>query len=254
MLFITAPSKTQEPTTLHKGNHTIPLFLESSAELINILKKLGPLELSSLMKMSEKLGESTYHRIQTFPDVFDPNTCRPALFTFKGDNYAALRPGEYSAAELGYAQDHLLILSGLYGMLRPLDLMYPYRLEMGLKLENAQGKTLYNFWGSRLTEKINELCGAKGYTTLINLASTEYSRAVVKKMLTVRFLTITFKEKKGDGYKTVPIYSKRARGMMIDFAISSGADEAEQLKRFSREGYCYNETLSTDKEWIFSRG
>ncbi len=254
MLLITAPSKTQEPIKDKISNYTTPWFLDSSAELINILKKRDPKELASLMKMSEKLGESTYDRVQNFPDTFDLDSCRQALFTFKGDNYAALRPDEYSDKELAYAQDHLLILSGLYGMLRPLDLMYPYRLEMGLKLENAEGRNLYNFWGNRLTKKINELCESNGFTTLVNLASTEYSRAVVKKELKVQFLTITFKEKKGADYKTVPIYSKRARGMMIDFAISKAISETKQLKRFDREEYSYNETLSTDKEWIFTRG
>ena len=254
MLFITAPSKTQEMAGEKVSSHTVPWFLDSSAELITLLKEKRPDELSTLMKMSDKLSESTYTRIQNFPDTFDLDTCRQALFTFKGDNYAALRPDEYSDAELSYAQDHLLILSGLYGMLRPLDLMYPYRLEMGLKLENALGKNLYNFWGNRLTVKINELCETKGFTTLINLASTEYSRAVVKKALKVRFLTITFREKKGSGYKTVPIYSKRARGMMIDYAISNTISDIEQLKMFDREDYRYSEALSTDKEWIFSRG
>lgn len=191
--------------------------------------------------------------IEEFRTPLAEDQCRQAIFTFEGDNYSALRPAEYTTAQLAHLQDHLLILSGMYGILRPLDLMPPYRLEMGAALQTEKGKNLYEFWGDRITETINALCREKAYRTVVNLASAEYSRSVRQKKLQPDFLTITFKEAKGDGYKSVPIHSKRARGMMIDYVAANLLTEPDQLRSFTTGGYCFNESISNDKEWVFTR-
>ncbi|WP_163336991.1 peroxide stress protein YaaA [Desulfopila sp. IMCC35008] len=252
MLLIVAPSKTQKPIQ-NDAPFTEPLFSRECAHLNRYLGKLSLEDLCRLMKMSEKLGQLTAGRIKSFQFPFTRENSTQALFTFQGDSYDALRPAEYSTEQLQHGQDHLCILSGLYGILRPLDLMQPYRLEMATKLETDSGKNLYDFWGNSLTNAINDICGKKGYDTLINLASAEYSKSIRPKELHPAFLTITFKEKKGDGYKTIPIHSKRARGMIIDYMITECFSEASQLKTFTGAGYRFNEELTTDTEWIFTR-
>lgn len=252
MLLIVAPSKTQNPIQ-NDAPFTKPLFPVESEYLIRCLGDSSLEDLCRLMKMSDKLGQLTYDRIHSFQVPFTRENSTQALFTFQGDSYDALRPADYTIEQLQHAQAHLCILSGLYGLLRPLDLMHPYRLEMATKLQTANGKNLYQFWGSSLTEAINDICRTNGYDTLINLASAEYSKSILKKELAPTFLTITFKEKKGDTYKTIPIHSKRARGMIIDYMITECVSEASQLKTFSGAGYRFNEELTKDTEWIFTR-
>lgn len=252
MLVIVAPSKTQNPIQ-NDAPYTKPLFFKECEQLIRHLRSFNLDELCHLMKMSEKLGQLSSERIKNFQFPFTKKNSTQALFTFQGDSYDALRPGDYSREQLQHGQDHLCILSGLYGILHPLDLMQPYRLEMATKLETDKGNNLYEFWGSSLTDTINDICREKGYDTLINLASAEYSKSILKKELMPVFLTLTFKEQKGDGYKTIPIHSKRARGMIIDYMITNCLSKAEQLQSFTVGGYRFNEELSKSNEWIFTR-
>ncbi len=253
MLLVTAPSKTQEAISPAPREYSLPPFLEKSADLIALLRDYSLDELCALMKMSPRLGESTREKLTNFQLPLTPENACQALFTFQGDAYSSIRPTAYQPAQLAHAQRHLRILSGLYGILRPLDLMHPYRLEMGLKLATGQGGNLYQFWGNLLTEQINRTCERYGHKTVVNLASNEYSRAINKKLLGPRFLTITFKEQKAGGYKTIPIYSKRARGMIIDMMIEKQLDTVEQLQLFAEDNYAFSAEFSTEKEWVFTR-
>lgn len=254
MLVITAPSKTQEAIAAAPAHHTTPFFLNRSVQLVGLLKKKTVNELCTLMKMSPRLGEATKEKILRFQLPLTPGNSRQALFTFQGDAYSALTPEMYSEAQLSHAQKHLRILSGLYGILRPLDLMHPYRLEMGLKLAGPGFANLYQFWGELLTERINDECLERGFATLVNLASGEYARSIQPKLLGPKMVTITFKERQASGYRAIPIHAKRARGEMIDFIITDGLNHLEQLRNFTREGYGFAPELSSDAEWVFTRG
>ncbi|PID74947.1 MAG: hypothetical protein CSB28_00585 [Desulfobacterales bacterium] len=253
MLLITAPSKTQEPISPAPQKYSLPPFLEKSAELVALLRRYSLAELCTLMKMSPRLGERTAENLANFQLPFTQENAHQALFTFQGDAYSAITATAYQAEQLDHAQRHLRILSGLYGILRPLDLMQPYRLEMGLKLPTEQETNLYQFWGNLLTEQINKTCERHGHDTVVNLASNEYSRSINKKLLQPRFLTITFKEQKAGGYKTIPIYSKRARGMMIDTMIRKQLTTIDQLQSFNQDNYAFSEEFSKEKEWVFTR-
>lgn len=253
MLLLTAPSKTQNIIDRSFPVSTVPLLIDQSRELIDTLQQYSIDELCSLMKMSRTLGELTAERIAVFQLPFTASNSRQAIFTFQGDAYDAITPMDYSKEQLLHAQGHLAILSGLYGVLRPLDLMQPYRLEMGTRLETARGRNLYQFWGKSITEVINRECEKHGITSVVNLASTEYYKVLQKKDLIPAQLTVTFREQKGDTYKTVPIHSKRARGMMIHFMIENRLSKPEQLRKFTAGGYALNEQLSTENEWTFTR-
>lgn len=219
MLLITAPSKTQQAINRQFTTFTQPDFMEKSEQLIRILHEFSVEELGSLMKMSKKLAEGTKEKILAFRPPCTFENSRQAIFTFQGDAYSSLTPDLYSDSQLLHAQAHIRVLSGLYGILRPLDLMFPYRLEMGLRLANKEWKNLYEFWSSTVTDAINAECKQCKYTTVINLASVEYTKVIDKKSLNPQLLNITFQERKGDEYKTIPIHSKRARGMMLHYVI-----------------------------------
>lgn len=252
MQIITAPSKTQVFNGRDFADHTLPPRLAKAERIIARLKELSFSELGQLMKTSDKLTESTRRRIAQFSLPFSPANARQALFTFQGDAYSAICGDSYSAAQLHHAQRHLVILSGLYGALRPLDLMQPYRLEMSCRLSVDGSPDLYHFWRDEVTSTINEAFCSDEDKTLINLASAEYAKVIDRKALQPRFITITFRQphKKG-GYRTIPIHSKRARGAMIHFMISGGIDTAEGLLEFNLDGYRFNRKESTDDEWIF---
>lgn len=253
MLLITAPSKTQQPIDRQFTQFTRPSYLKQSEKLIHILKRYGLEELGTLMKMSETLAEKTREKILAFQPPCTLGNCKQAIFTFQGDAYSSLTPESYSEPQLAHAQAHIRILSGLYGILRPLDLMFPYRLEMGCKFATAEWKNLYDFWGNTLTDAINEECEQYKYATVINLASVEYTKVIHKKHLVPQLLTITFQERKGDDYKTVPIHSKRARGMMLHYVIENQLNSAEQLLLFNMAGYSFSKERSNTTNWIFTR-
>ncbi|WP_167505903.1 peroxide stress protein YaaA [Desulfosediminicola flagellatus] len=253
MLLITAPSKTQQPIDRKFSTYTLPVFINEADQLNTLLNEYSVEELCTLMKMSEKLGESTRNRILEFRPPLTETNSSQAIFTFQGDAYSHLTPDHYSETELYHAQRHVRILSGLYGILRPLDRMFPYRLEMGARLATREWKNLYEFWGNTITEQLNLDCSQLADQTIVNLASAEYSKAIRPQILIPSFLTITFKEKKGDSYKTIPIHSKRARGMMIHYVITTGLTRAMELRDFTTGGYSFSEKLSTENEWIFIR-
>lgn len=203
------------------------------------------------MEISPKLAALNAERFKHFDGKESLKAARPALYTFKGDVYAAMRIAEYGAKERTYAQKHLRILSGLYGVLRPLDAMQPYRLEMGTNLKNPRGKDLYTFWGSRIAEALNRAAEAAKANIIINLASQEYAAAVDRHALAVPMLDVAFKERKGNTLKTVGLLAKRARGAMADHAIRHGLKTPAALQQFTGKGYRFDETLSSDEEWVF---
>ena len=201
------------------------------------------------MSLSEKLSRLNFDRFQAFKIPFSLDNAKQALLAFKGDVYNGINASSFSVKDLGFAQKNVRILSGLYGVLRPLDLIQPYRLEMGTKLGNTQGKNLYDYWGSGISKILNE----DEEELIVNLASNEYFKAIDKKILKAQILDIVFKEKKDDTYRVIGIYAKRARGLMINYIIRNRLTDTEALKEFSDEGYQYNQELSGDLTWVYVR-
>ncbi|MBT8334894.1 MAG: peroxide stress protein YaaA [Desulfobacterales bacterium] len=252
MLIIISPSKTQSVPEQVASNYSQPALLKQTRLLIEILKSFDQQEIGKLMKISPKLAALTCERLHNFVLPHSPDSAGTALTTFQGDVFSEIDTGSYSGSDFAFAQKHLRILSGLYGMLRPADLIQPYRLEMGTKLANDRGKTLYDFWGERITEQINNDLAHLQEKTIINCASLEYSRSIQRKNLAGSMLTITFKQKKQGTLKTFAIYSKRARGMFVDYIIKKRITAADQLYAFNRNGYRYAADLSDDAEIVFT--
>lgn len=254
MLIVISPAKTldyETPATTKKS--TQPAMLEHSQALIDELRELAPQDISSLMSISDKLGVLNYDRYQQWQQPFTKDNAKQAVLAFKGDVYTGLDAESLSADELSFAQKHLRILSGLYGVLRPLDLMQPYRLEMGTKFANSRGKDLYQFWGDDITALLNKQLKTLKSQTLVNLASNEYFKSVKAAELNADVITPVFKDKKNGQYKIISFYAKKARGLMSAYAIQKGITEAGKLKRFNWEGYGYNKALSKGNEWVFTR-
>jgi cytoplasmic iron level regulating protein YaaA (DUF328/UPF0246 family) len=251
MQLITAPSKTQQFNGRLFDRHTLPHCIRTSEQINSRLRDLDKEELSQLMKTSPKLTDSTYQRIQEFQTPFSLRNAKQALFTFQGDAYEAIEADSYSEIQLQYAQNHLNILSGLYGLLRPLDLMQPYRLEMAAKLEVKGCKNLYQLWQNEVTELLNSRCKQDHDQTVVNLASTEYSRVIDKKQLKAEMVEVVFQQEHNGRVKTIPIHSKRARGLMIHFAISNRIEKLADLKSFDLDGYGLDHPGSTNQKWIF---
>ena len=251
--MIISPSKTQKFTESSQFTTNQPLLLKNSELLITELLKKSVSELASLMKMSERLAVQTHQSIHDFELPFTDENSQPAIEVFKGDVYSRICVDQYGDDEMSYIQDHLRILSGLYGLLRPLDLMQAYRLEMGCRLENDRGKNLYEFWGNRVTDELNTILNAHKEQVLVNLASAEYSRVVKKKNLNATILQVDFKERKGDTYRTVAIHAKRARGMMVDFAVKNRVQEVTELKDFAQDEYSFSSELSSENHYCFTR-
>ncbi len=253
MLMIIAPSKTQNINDSVSVEFTQPVLLQDSELLIGELQKFSVSDLGKLMKMSERLALQTYQRIKDFQIPFTAENARPALTVFQGDVYSFIDTQSYGEKETAYIQDHLRILSGLYGILRPLDLMQAYRLEMGCRLHNSQGKNLYEFWGEKITTEVNTLLGDHGEPVVVNLASSEYSRVIKKKNLQGSLLQIDFKERKGNSYRTVAIHAKRARGMMVNFAVKNRVQSVTDLKEFRQADYGFHPDLSSEDCYCFTR-
>ena len=254
MIAIISPSKTQDFSSNGQPEaFSQPQFLKQSEMLVKELRKKKTADIKSLMEVSDKIAELNYERYRQFKTPFTPEDSKQALFSFKGDVYTGIDSENYKEEELEFAQDHLRILSGLYGVLRPLDLIQPYRLEMKIKLKNRRGKDLYSFWGNRLTEALNRDFENQQNKVLINLASNEYFKALDKKKLKAEIITPVFKEHKNGKYSVIAIFAKKARGMMTDFIIKNKIQEAEELKTFHQEGYEYSEQLSQGNEWVFIR-
>lgn len=251
MQLITAPSKTQQFNGRSYADHSLPILLEKTKILDRQLKLLDRQELSALMKTSDRLTESTHQLIQNFSHPFSLDNAKQAIFTFQGAAYSAITAELYTKEQLNHAQQHLFILSGLYGILRPLDLMQPYRLEMGCSLTVGEAANLYQFWQAQITDTINQALTRDGDKILINLASKEYAKAVDKKKLQGELVTITFKQLHKGQLRTIPIHAKKARGLMIHFAVSEQIDKATGLKEFNLDGYCFSKEDSTTAEWFF---
>ena len=249
MLAIISPSKTQDFSQCDINSFTQTRQLDHTQELVKILKNKTQRQISKLMSLSEKLSKLNFDRFQAFKTPFSLDNAKQALLAFKGDVYNGINASSLSAKDLDFAQKNVRMLSGLYGVLRPLDLIQPYRLEMGTKLGNAQGKNLYDYWGSGISEVLNE----DEEKLIVNLASNEYFKAIDKNILKAQILDIVFKEKKNDTYKVIGIYAKRARGLMINYIIRNRLTDAEDLKDFSDEGYLYNQELSSDSTWVYVR-
>ena len=253
MLMIISPAKTLDyDSPLATQTHTQPEFLDDACELIDQLKTLEPHQVSNLMSISEKLGQLNADRFQSWQTPFTQDNARQAVLAFKGDVYTGLEAESFNEDDFAFAQKHLRILSGLYGLLKPLDLMQPYRLEMGTKFENRRGKDLYEFWGRKLTNALNQLL-ADDDKVLVNLASNEYFKSVQKKYLDARLITPQFKDWKNGQYKMISFYAKKARGLMCRFAIENRITQASDLKGFNLEGYAFSEEQSDENNWVFLR-
>ncbi|MGB1412043.1 MAG: peroxide stress protein YaaA [Candidatus Pseudothioglobus sp.] len=250
MLAIISPSKTQDFSQCDIDIFSQTRQIESSNELIGILKNKSKSQIAKLMSISEKLSELNFDRFQNFQLPFTLKNAKQAILAFKGDVYNGINAPELSHEDLEFAQGKVRMLSGLYGVIRPLDLIQPYRLEMGTKLSNAKGGDLYDYWGSDISSILNE----DESDLIVNLASNEYSKAIDKKTLNANILDIVFKEKKGDTYKVIGIYAKRARGLMVNYIIRNRLDKPEELKDFTDEGYRFDKGLSNDSSWVFLRG
>ncbi len=253
MLLIISPSKTQNFDVPVRGDCTQPLFLEQAAQLVRQLKSFEPPQLAALMKMSDRLAAVNVQRFQDFRLPFTPGNSRQALFMFQGDQFNPMAVDNYSAEQLGHAQQHLRILSGLYGILRPLDLMQPYRLEMATRLAAGKADNLYGFWRHAVTGGINRELEADSCPLLINLASVEYFKVIDKKKLHADILTLSFKQEKEGRLKSIAIYAKRARGAMVNFVIQNRITDPQELQGFNVDGYQFRRDLSSDREWLFVR-
>jgi uncharacterized protein len=253
MLIVISPAKTLDfDTPAVTSEYSQPVFLNLSALLIEQLNQYSTSEIAALMKLSNKLAELNLDRYQAWQTPFTPENAKQAILAFKGDVYTGLDAESMDERKFKFAQQHLRILSGLYGVLRPLDLIQPYRLEMGTKLQNYRGKDLYQFWGSQLREAI-ETDPAFADNILINLASNEYFKALQAKKLNARIITPIFKDWKNGQYKLISFYAKKARGLMSRYIIDHSIDDPEQLKSFDRDGYRYDENMSKENDWVFIR-
>ncbi len=254
MLITLSPSKGQDfEVALPTSMHSQPRQLEDSQQLIDELKQYDVADIRKMMTLSENLGILNVERFHTFSRPFNSKNAKPALFAFKGDVYSKIKKDQYTEEDLEYAQEHLRILSGLYGALRPMDLIQPYRLEMKTKLDNPRGSNLYQFWDERITDSLNNDLENQHEATLINLASNEYFKAVKPKKLQGRLLHIVFKETKGDKTRVIAIFAKRARGMMTDFILRNRIENSEDLKEFNHAGYQYSPSASNKNQWVFIR-
>lgn len=251
MMIVLSPAKTLDfetkiPTKIFTQHEN----QKETLQLIEGLRKLTAKKISSLMDLSEKLSDLNVERYKNFSEIHNTNNARQAVFTFDGEVANGLDAYHFSAKELELAQEKIRFLSGLYGILKPLDLIQPYRLEMGTSWGPAKHKNLYSFWGDKITHQLNnELNGE----ALINLASNEYFKVINTKKLKSEIITCTFKEKKGKDFKPVMVFAKRARGMMANYIIKNNIKKTEDLKNFDSDKYSFNEKLSTEKEWVFTR-
>lgn len=250
MLLLLSPAKKLDyDTPVRTTLHTQPLFVEQAAELIAILREKSATEIASLMNLSDALAELNVGRYAEWKPEFDTQSARQAILAFNGDVYEGLRAHELSDAALKWAQEHVLMLSGLYGALRPLDLMRPYRLEMGTRLKTDKGANLYSYWGSRIADYLNE----RGDKVVVNLASDEYFKAVDLKVLKAKVVQCVFQERKGDAWKVISFHAKRARGLMARHIIDQRIDKPEGLKTFAEERYAYDDGASTEDRLVFRR-
>jgi uncharacterized protein len=254
MLMVISPAKTLDyETPPATPRYTQPEHLDHAQDLIAQLRDLSPAQIAELMHLSDKLAGLNAARFGSWTPSFTPENAKQALLAFKGDVYTGLDAESFSEEDFDFAQRHLRMLSGLYGVLRPLDLMQPYRLEMGTKLANPRGKDLYAFWGERISGWLNEALAAQGDQVLLNLASTEYFGAVKRKVLDARIIDTEFKDLKNGQYKIISFYAKKARGLMARYVIKERLSDPEGLKDFSYQGYRFAAEQSSVDKLVFLR-
>lgn len=254
MLIVVSPAKTLDyDSPLATQTYTLPELTDHSSELMEVCRELTPMDIASLMKVSDKIAGLNAARFAEWQPEFTTENARQAILAFKGDVYTGLAAETMTEEDFAYTQQHLRMLSGLYGLLRPLDLMQPYRLEMGTKLANPRGANLYQFWGSVITEKLNAALAEQGDNILINLASNEYFKSVKPKSLDAQLITPVFKDCKNGNYKVISFYAKKARGMMARYIIDNRIKSVDELKQFDVAGYYFVPAESTSKEFVFKR-
>jgi cytoplasmic iron level regulating protein YaaA (DUF328/UPF0246 family) len=254
MLFLLSPAKALDyETPPSTPTHTQPLFVKQARELIAVLREQSPRQIADLMGLSDALSGLNVARYQAWRPTFTPRNAKQAVLAFNGDVYGGLDAPSLDVPSLDWLQQHLCILSGLYGVLRPLDLMQPYRLEMGTRLVTPKGKNLYQFWGSQVAAYLNERARAELSPVVINLASEEYFKVVDRKTLVPRVVTCVFEERKGDGHKVISFMAKRARGLMVRYAVLNRVTVPEQLKGFDAEGYRFTPAASDTDRLVFRR-
>ncbi len=253
MIVLLSPAKSLDfETEPHVSKHTQPQFLEESEYLVNKLKKLSAKKIGDLMKISPALSDLNHQRYQEWSVPFTPKNAKQASLCFTGDVYRGWEATSMSEKDLDFAQDHVRILSGLYGILKPLDLIQPYRLEMGTKFEvTPKVKNLYSFWQQKLTNQLNK--EAEG-SVVLNLASNEYFKSIKAKDVESPVINAVFKDFKNGEYKTIMTFAKLARGYMTRYVVQNRITDIEDIKGFDMEGYGYNAKLSTDTDWVFTRG
>lgn len=254
MLTVISPAKTLDfktaPTT---KQYSLPLFTEQAQKLINCLQQFSVQEIADLMKLSDKLASLNLARYASWQQESNLKNAKQAILAFKGDVYTGLDAESLSNDDLAFAQKHLRILSGLYAILKPLDLIQPYRLEMGTKLETGSRKNLYSFWDKLICDSINQDLNKSDSDILLNLASNEYFKAVQEKSINAQIITPIFKDWKNNQYKIISFYAKKARGLMSRYIIKNKINNPEQLKDFDLAGYSFSDSLSNGNNWVFTR-
>lgn len=255
MLIVISPAKTldmEAPSITEK--YSEPDYLKEAKRLITQLKKLKPHQLADLMDISPKLADLNYGRYRTWSVPFSPENAKQAILAFRGEVYTGIDADSLTDDDFDFAQDHLRILSGLYGVLRPLDLIQAYRLEMGIKFQTPKWNDLYDFWGTKITRRIQADLKNQGDDILVNLASNEYYKSIETKKMKAKIVTPVFKDFNNGEYKMISIYAKKARGLMTRFIIQNKLSDPEQLKLFDAEGYFFNEEFSKGNMLVFTRG
>ena len=254
MLILISPAKTLDyHSPLATQRYTQPVLLDHSQQLIDVARQLSAPQIKTLMGISDKLADLNATRFHDWQPDFTPDNARQAILAFKGDVYAGMQAETFSEDDFTFAQQHLRMLSGLYGVLRPLDLMQPYRLEMGIRLQNPKGSDLYQFWGETITTTLNEALAAQGDNIIVNLASDEYFRAVKPKLLAGEIVKPVFLDEKNGTFKVISFYAKKARGLMSRYIIENRLTTPDQLKAFDVDGYVFDEEGSQKNELVFKR-
>lgn len=255
MLILLSPAKTLnydiQPQT---ETFSQPEYAKEAETLVNQLRKYSPAQLQKLMRINSDLASLNVQRYQNWHLPFDAENAKQALLVFKGEVYNGIKADTFSEDDLLFAQDRMRILSGLYGALRPLDLMQPYRLEMGTKMKVGRKKDLYHFWGDKITDHVRQLMQSMQQKVLVNLASNEYFKSIDTSKLDARVITPVFKDYKNGVYKFITVYGKNARGMLSRFIIKNRITDVENLKLFDEAGYYYNDRMSEGDQWVFTRG
>ena len=254
MLTVISPAKTLDyDTPTLTDSYTQPVHLTQSRKLVRRMRQLSGQEISKLMGVSSNIGDLNQQRFKKWKTPFKPENARQAIFAFKGDVYIGLDAYSMTAPNVDFAQAHLRILSGLYGLLRPLDLVQPYRLEMGTRIDTEVGKNLYQFWDGRITKTLNQELKQSNSSSLINLASNEYFKAIKPKSLKADIITPVFKDYHKGSYQVIGFFAKKARGLMTRYLIDREIDSPAELMDFTAEGYAYNASMSNAHEWVFTR-